>query len=659
MYKVSFTLYLIFFAFSIQAQNLFTPPSATFYHTPSEKITDLSFSNGTIADIQAAINDTRNNFPNNIIRITLTGTFTITDNPIQLGSFMLLFLNNAIIQANAGCTATSLVQISNSEYVSISSAENGRLEGNNSINTAIEVNTSGKTHIDNLTIRNCKSEGIAYSGNGMTVFADAGSVTRCNISNCGNSGIHYADVFNFICTDNNIQTCSTGITINGNYAAFSNNTITNCTTGIQDSSQYDAATYNTISNCTNGIFLASTSYESLIAYNKISNNNVGFTVNSTKARIYYNTCQNTTQVNGNGSNNQLFCNIGITSAQGNVTSCTFFNPPLINNIHNDFIKPGKSRFDVSIGSYPLETVRCLIDAAHTYQPDAVIVAHLIGDYTTTSSTDSLLIKEDECIILTGKINGQGNCATLINFSGNTTSSFSGGTVDGQTSNGTKGLVYVSGAANAVIDQVTIQNGAAQGIFKQNSTSPTFISACTIIKNASRGIWNLASSRLFAFENNVSGSINYDGIDLDAFSSNSVLLKNVCSNNHRNGIFIEEGASKNIIQANILDSNSTAGVQLYNLNVNNFYSSQNLIAQNHCERNSRGILVNASAATKASINNVLFNNTCINNTDVGLGGYYNASNTYNNYNALMNIQNNTNGAYYAARNYSANYDWNMY
>ena len=71
------------------------------------------------------------------------------------------------------------------------------------------------------------------------------------------------------------------------------------------------------------------------------------------------------------------------------------------------------------------------------------------------------------------------------------------------------------------------------------------------------------------------------------------------------------------------------------------------------------MLNAAAATKATINNTLFNNTCSNNIDVGVGGYYNATNTYNNYNAFMNIQNNTNGSYYSARDYTLNYDWNMY
>lgn len=630
-----------------------------FYHNPSETVTNLSFSTGTINDIQSAINSTRSSYPNNIIRITITGTFTVTDAPLQLGSFMLLILNNATIQAASNVTATSLIAVSSSEYVSIGSTWNGVLEGNNAAVTAIAVTTCGKTHIDNLAINDCTNAGVLYKGNGASVYADAGSITRCTISNCGSVGIHFSSAFNFVCTDNTIQTCTTGIMLNGNNAAVANNTISKCTTGIIDSSEYEALTYNAITSCSTGISLASTSFETLVAHNAVTGNSVGFVVNSTKASIYYNTCSNTTQVSGSGSNNQLFCNLGITSTQGNVSSCTYFNPPLMSNLHNDFIKIGKSRYDVNIGPLSFGMLRCVLDMIHGSQPNSVIVAHLSGTYTAASSTDSFLIKDDECILLNGTFNGNVSCGTLLNFSGSLTSSFSGGTIDGETNNGTSSLVYIMGSANVVINGVSIHNSAGQGIYKQNSTVPTFINGCTISNCASRDIWSLASSRLFAFENTISGSIKYDGIDLDAFSTNAVIIKNIISNNKRNGIFIEEGANNHIVQANTLDSNATAGLEFYNLNVNNATSSDNLIAENYCKGNYRGILVNASASTKATINNVLFNNTCINSTDVGVGGYYNSTNTYYNYNALMNIQNNTNGSYYSTRDYSANYDWNMY
>ncbi len=642
----------------IYGQTLFTPPTMGFIHSPSEAITNLSFNSTSLSSVQSAIDDARNTYPNNILRITLSGTFTVAEVPLKLSNYTLLFLNNATILANNSTTATAMISVSNAQYVSIGSTGGGLLDGNNANLKAIEINTCGKTHIDNLTIKNCTNGGVSYSGNGQSVYADAGSVTRCNISNCTTYAIAYRNVFHFVCTDNTLQSNGIGIAINGNNSVVANNTITQCTTGIVDSSQYEAITYNSITNCTTGINLVGTSLETFVSHNTINTNNAGLTVNSTKARIYYNNCNNTTEVQGGGTNNQLFCNIGITSAEGNVSGCSYFNPPLKSNMHNDLIKIGKGRYDINIGSLSLGMLRCVMDMIHGSQPNAVIVAHLSGTFTAESSTDSFLVKEDECILLNGTFNGNVSCGTMVNFSGSLTSSFSGGTIDGQTTNGTKGLVYIAGSANAVLDAVFISNSATQGIFKQNSTVPTYIQGCTLSNCGFRGIWSLASSRLYALENNVSSSVK-DGIDLDAFSTKAILIKNTCNNNKRNGVFIEEGASGHLVMANTLNSNATAGVELYNLNVDNANSSQNLLVYNSCSSNNRGIMLNAAAATKATINNTLFNNTCSNNMDVGVGGYYNATNTYNNYNAFMNIQNNTNGSYYSARDYTLNYDWNMY
>lgn len=659
MIKTLFTCIglLIFSTNNLWSQALFTQPAMNFIQVPSETITNLSFNSASISTIQNTINNTRSSNPNNIIRIILTGNFLIQDAPLQISSKMLLFLNNATIYADNNTTTTSLISIYDALYVSIGSTGNGVLNGNNSAIEAIDVNISGKTHIDNLIIQNCNAGGISYTGNGMSVYGDAGSVTRCTINNCNNFGMNINNAYHFIATDNFIKSNSLGIILKGDYAALANNTISNCSIGILDSSSYESISYNNISNCTTGISLTNSSNQTFVAHNIINNNSTGIDIKSTKARIYYNNLTNTTDVVGGGTSNQLFCNYGLTSTEGNVSGCTFFNPPLLGNEHNNLIKIGKGRFDVTIGSYPFQTVRCLIDAAHSYQPNAVIVAHLIGNYETSGTTDSLLIKEDECILLNGTINGTGSCGTVVNFNGSMTSSFSGGTIDGNNTNGTKSLVYITGSANVVLDSITVINGVSQGIYKQNSFIPTFVRGCTVNNCTIRGIWELASSGLYALENRMNNTGKY-GIDLDAFSSNSVLLKNHCSNNNQNGIFIEEGANHNLVQANMLDSNSV-GIGFYNQNVNNNYSSNNLLAQNYCTNNNRGILLNASAATKATINNTVFNNTCINNTDVGIGGYYNATNTYNNYNALNCIQNNKNGSFYALRNYSANYDWNMY
>ncbi|MEI8087919.1 MAG: right-handed parallel beta-helix repeat-containing protein, partial [Paludibacter sp.] len=219
MKKTIYFLFL-FYPFLCFAQSLFTEPKMTFIQKPTETISDISFSSGTpITTIQSAIDAKRLAFPNNIIRITISGTFTVTTAPLQLTDRMLLILKNATIIAASNTTATSLISVNNGHYITIASVGTSLLDGNNQFVTGIYVTTSGKTHIDNLTIKNCKSGGIYYTGAGAAVYADAGSATRCTITNCTAFGIYYIDSFNFICTDNTIQTSNIGISVNSDNSA--------------------------------------------------------------------------------------------------------------------------------------------------------------------------------------------------------------------------------------------------------------------------------------------------------------------------------------------------------------------------------------------------------------------------------------------------------
>ncbi|MCX6308098.1 MAG: T9SS type A sorting domain-containing protein [Bacteroidia bacterium] len=110
--------------------------------------------------------------------------------------------------------------------------------------------------------------------------------------------------------------------------------------------------------------------------------------------------------------------------------------------------------------------------------------------------------------------------------------------------------------------------------------------------------------------------------------------------------------------NTANYNVSPGIAFYNMAVANLHSSQNLIANNVCNFNSRGVHLNALSTDRSTSDNVIFNNTCNNNTDVGVGGIYNATTSQNNYIALNSIQNNKNGPFYGARDYVSNTDWNL-
>ncbi len=657
MNKLYILLLIVIIPFLSDAQSFFTTPIATFIEKPSEKIIDLSFNNTPVDSLQLAINNTRLKYPNNIIRLTVSGSLLIKNMPITLSSKMLLVMNYANVLADNNTTATSLIAVPNDTMVSIFAAGTAILDGGNHTIIGINATTSGKIHIDGLTIQNCKKGGVYYVGRGANVYADAGSVTRCTIANCGAVGISFNNAFNFVCTDNSIKNTTLGIHVNGNYAAITNNTIIKCTTGLESVSQFEAITFNTVDSCTTGINLTTASTETLVSYNKIRSNTIGLLINSTKDRIYYNDCKNTANVAGSGSNNYLFGNLGVNKIDGSNSGCIYFNPPTIGNQHNNVVKFGMGRQDITIKDTSLKSVRSIVDKFHNLYPTDVLVIHLNGTFITTSASDSLLVLDDECYLLNGTINGKDSCGTVLYFGGGITSSFSGGTIDCNGIDGKNAALFITGTANVILDSITLLNTASQGITKRNSFSPTYIRACTINNCNGRCIWEVAGSRLFAVGNTVLNGVK-DGIDLDAFSSNSVLMNNYASGNQRNGVFIEEGANLHIVQGNTLTGNTYIGIQFYNLEVGNQYSSKCLVAENVCTNNNRGISVSALSADRATIDNNIFNNVCTNNTDVGIGGFYNGTTAYNNYTALNLLQNNTNGSFYSKANFTNNYVWNM-
>jgi len=656
MNKHLLSFFICLFPFIGDAQTIFTSPSATFIETPSETITDLSFNTSTVDSIQAVINNTRSTYPNNIIRITLLGSFYVGLNPLTLASKTLLVLNYATIWADNNTSATSLIAVPSDTLVSIFAVGNALLNGSNNNLTGINITSSGKAHVDGLTIQNCKKGGIYYSGRGANTYADAGSITRCGINNCGSTGISYNNSFDFICTDNTINNCTLGIHINGNNSAVSNNTIKYCTIGVESVSSYEAITYNTIDSCSTGLSLSTVSNSTLVAHNDIVGNTIGLSVKGTKASIYYNTLSNTQQVAATGTYNELFCNTGLTATQGNVTGCTYFNPPTSVNPHNDLIKVGKTRFDVTITDTTVWGIRGILDSLHNLYSNAVIVVHLNGTFTAPTINDSLIIADDECILLNGTINGTDSCGRLISFVDGCTSSFSGGTINGNNIDGKTAMVYITGTSNVVLDSVSVVNSYGQGIEKKSSSVPTYIRACNLNNIHSRCIWDITSQRLYAFQNTAIGG-GKDGIDLDAGSSYCVLQKNICTNNQRNGVFIEEGAKDHIVFGNTL-TGSINGVEFYNLAVSNQNSARCLVAYNNCNSNVKGILVSALNSTQASINNVLFNNTCNGNTSYGISGLYTNGVAYNNYVSMNTCLRNKTNNYYSPIDYTNNYFWNM-
>jgi len=649
------SLFLVAFMGNAQAQ-VFKTPSMSFIENPNETIQELSFSNTSIDKVQTAINEARAKHPTDILRITLSGNFTITNNPFTVSSKTILLLNNTSLKATNATTAKALIAIEKSEFISIG-CMNGTalLDGGNKSIEAISIQNSGKIHINNLQCINCKKGGINYLGRGQKVFADAGSITKSSFTNCGDTAISIVDAFHFIFTDNNITTANVGIHLSADRVAISNNSITKCSLGIDASSQYEAITYNNILNCGTAISLSEYSLETLVANNTVKDNKIGFSIKSTKAKIYNNTCDNRIEVTGKGSHNLLYANKGISTTEGNLEGCDYFNPPLVGNMHNDLIKLGKGRSDITIKGGAFSEIRAQLNKAHQAHAIDVIVAHLEGDFITVGN-DSLLVQEDECLLLNGRIYGKGNVGKLISFSGNITASISGGHIDGDSTNGMICLMYITGGASVIVDSVKLTNAVREGITKRNSRVSTFIRGCTVDNCHGRGYWQLAADRMYAF-NNIATRCNTDGIDLDAYTNNSVVMNNYSCNNRRHGVFIEEGASGHIVLGNTLDSNQT-GVAFFNMEVKENHTAQNLVANNYCRWNNRGLQINAKEASKSTKDNVFFNNICTNNLEVGIAGLYNNGNSTNNYIALNTASSNPSTISDRMNGFETNPFWNL-
>ena len=649
--------------FSLKAQQFFSTPSMSYVHRPDEKIIDTSFVNKNIAEVQAVVNSMRKNNPGALIRLKLSGTYLINEAPFELSSKMMLMLDGATFKAASNAKASSLINIRAGNLIAIEGSGNVLLDGDGQDIIGIQVQDAGKVHIDQVTIKQCNNGGIVYKGNGNEVYADNGSLTRSTIENCKMVGLDFSNVFNFICSDNLIRNCGTAVEMNGKNASVTNNTVASCKTGIVAFLSNGAIAYNSVSGCDTAVILHAGSTETLVAYNAVLSNKLGFLAHGKKAHIYNNTCQNEIEAEGSGELNQLYSNRGITPVEGSGDAFIYFNPPLIGNNHRQQIKIGKGRLDI-VFSNPssLLDIRAKLDSAHVDNPNTVLVAKINGVIkSTTGKQDSLLVKEDECFLMNGGIENDDSTNTLVLFADKSIVSFSGGFINGKSANGKKALLYITGQASVILDSITILDAKAEGITKRNSMVPTYIRACTVTNAKRRGIWQLAASRLFAFENQVF-KCGMDGFDLDAYSSYSVLMNNSSIENTRHGIFVEEGANNHQLVNNYLSKNnggpSSSGISFFNKEVDNKHTSLNLAAFNLCTLNSRGIMLNAASVDKSTENNTVFNNICINNADVGIGGFYNKTNTRNNYTAYNTVLNNINGSFYFQADYDSNTVWNM-
>jgi len=579
---------------------LYTVPSVTtnfFYQQPTgETVTTINDNSGSIATLQAAINSARATNATRFLVINLKSNtqYLVTSNPLILGSKMYLSgsTNTSIIATNS-TTATSLIKITGgSSYTSVNFLT---LDGNRADLYGIEAPGVNRVSIDQLVVRQTGRAGLFLQGPGSTSFDNQITVTRCEVSEASNAaGIHLSGTTQATCIDNLSHNNAYGILLESSaHATLVNN----------------QAKFNRFS----GISVTNTIW-SKITHNLCEGNGTGFSITGSTALNQWNFfVSNEIRTSSEGISlggyaNVLYDNlfatnvtsplIVLTDAGTNriITTSTplsatgqeYFYPPTALNLHTNLIMNGKGRTDITTNATSLSTIQTAYNAARTSKPYDVIVLHLTAPEITGDSPLSL--SSNTCVLLDGtiKLNPGIRAFSAAN---STFFSISGGTVDGQNTTGRNGLTF-SNCSRFVIDQMNWKNFGVKTTRVSGSdvlallscTTPSIVSHCTLDGGAARGIWAKGTSGYIVSDNSTA-NMNMDGIDIDAYTSNSLVQFNSTQCNIRSGLFVEEAAKCNQVIGNLTSSNPI-GINVYSSVAGP--TSYNSFVVNTCQANTRGL-----------------------------------------------------------------------
>ncbi len=620
---------LLFFASWNTAHALYTPPAGNpFITDPAETVTTLNVSSGSISDAQTQLNNARTANPNAVIVLNLTGTYTVTTQPLTLPSKTCLVLqSHAVIQASSATTASALIQVTSQSFVSVAG---GTLNGNGKTLTGILVTTCDRVEIDDVSIQDCGQDGIRLTGHGNTTFDNEMTVTRCTIFGCDGNGINVSSATQFVAVDNNcFDNGAAGLLIGSAHSSVANNTCTANATGISvTGTPNNAITGNEIDHNGTGIALGSGSASNWCTSNSIkSNTTVGIAAGGSADVIFDNIFSgNASNLSATGTNNHIVARKGALSASGQ----DYFYPPLIDDPHSvTTIVNGLGRTDVTIGSTTMSSVQSQYDSARSAHPNNVIVLHLTGASYTGDAT--LNLSSNTCVLLSGTITlASGVTGFKTTGAGANHISVSGGTVDGQNSTGRNALSF-SACQMVQIDGMTLNNfGSDASAISGSDTihftagtgagAPYLVSRCSIDGSAGRAIWSQIA--LQAVYTNNTCTNTRSGLDFDSHTHNGLATFNTFGNN-RYGLFIEQSAQFCQGIGNNCSPGNGRGVNVIN-NAEDVAVQYNSVICNTANGNGTGLRTAAvgntsTGALSTTVHNFLFGNQCFNNTGDGIEG----------------------------------------
>ena len=246
----------------------------------------------------------------------------------MLSSKQILYLDGMIEASSPTATATSLISVGSGEsFVAIMGFGPGSiLDGQTADMHGVEVIASSRVVIDNLTVQDTGRDGLSVQGLGNTVWDAQISISRCNVSGSGDSGIRLYDANQCAVIDNICQSNTTaGIELSADTTALGNNTCNSNATGISVSGANNSLYSNTCDGNAVGVDLTATSDTTSLTANTVSTNSTtGIVVDGSNNTIFDNTYSgNTLNLDSQGSSNHIVASLVALDGTGN----DYFYPP--------------------------------------------------------------------------------------------------------------------------------------------------------------------------------------------------------------------------------------------------------------------------------------------------------------------------------------------
>ena len=634
-----------------QAAGIYTAPPFATSNLPAKAVLRVKLPGGPVALAQAAIDRARLASPEAFLVLEVAADVEIHTEALRLGSRMSLLLSpRAGLRAMAGCTAQALLQVSDSELVTVASAGPGpaRLDGAGAAVVGIVIERGRRICLDELVVEGCGRAGIDFQGVNAEAVNEAGSVTRC-VFLANSDGLRVDRSGGFMCLDNTFRgQTGTALTITSINSVVAGNTFVQNQAAIRSGSDRGVITRNEILDRAALAFTAN-SAGNLVSENRGNTAGLVVALAGSTQQLFRNSWTGSVQIAPGSADMVLVGNSGLTVA-GEARGARVFNPPTFKQPHTSpVIVPGLGRFDFTVPGgkaatkqekpvpVDLATVQTALDAARAEHPGTVLVLKLTGEYVSRTP-EGLKLPPDTCVILEGRIladlglpvepiwvRGEAT-SQLITLPATGYASVSGGRLDGA-----RQASYPLNAKTgslALIEGVQLASGARDGLYTKgrNPADPLFVYQCLAYANGSRGIWAHVATRVHSIGNTCVGN-KMDGIDLDAHSIDGTALFNISNGNLRHGVFVEEAITHNIVFGNQLMGNGGAGVHVWNEEVKGNTGS-NIITANICTANRRGVSVGGRAPDITAHGNLFFNNVCRDNWLNGvLGGNTHARGNY--------------------------------